>query len=241
MKREIARTQAPELADNTPSLRQRLRLLGRDAILDAASELFLRKGYRTTTMTAVAEGAGVGVATVFRYFKTKEGILAALSRRDIDKIMQRVRAALASPRDDPADAILQILLIVLDTHEMPSTGIRGQTRLWLLLPTGHPETDEVVTSSDRELQELILEQLKHYRRVGRIRKNLDLQAMTTAIFAVFYHYYLKIGLDRSVKIEDVRKQLASTLPLLFTSWTAEKPSAGNDTQPARSARARSRR
>lgn len=235
MKRGTNRTPTSEPTDNAPSLRQRLRLLGRDAILDAASALFLDKGYRPTTMAAVAEGAGVGVATVFRYFKTKEGILAALSRRDTDAIMQRVRAAMSPLPEEPADAILKMLLIVLDTHEMSSTKIRGQTRLWLLLPTGHPETDEVVKSSDRELQELILEQLKQYRRMGRIRKTLDLQAVTIAIFAVFYHFYLKIGLDRSIRVAEVREDLTRTLPLLFTSWDTES-STERSSKPARSAK-----
>lgn len=214
-----ARQAADSVKEVRPSLRQRLQLIGRDTILDAASSLFLGRGYRATTMAAVAEGAGVGVATVFRYFKTKEGILAALSRRDIDKINQRARAAMTPLPDDPADAVLRMLSIVLDMHDMPSTHIRGQTRLWLLVPTGHPETDQVVTSSDVELQKMILELLGHYRRAGRIAKGLDLDDMTMCIFAVFYHHYMKIGLDRSVRSDEVRKELSRRIRLLFTSWT----------------------
>jgi AcrR family transcriptional regulator len=242
MKRTPSRTQAAQPAANasSPSLRQRFRLLGRDAILDAASDLFLHEGYRATTMAAVADKAGVGVATVFRYFKTKEGILAALSRRDTSSIIERARAKVSPPPDDPVEAVRNVLFIVLDTHEMPSTKIRGQTRLWLLLPTGHPETDEVVTASDLELQELLLELLQHYRRAGRISKDLDLKDMTIAIFAVFYHHYLKIGVDRSVNIEQVRSELARRLPLLFQAWMVEAPIAPSSRGRSSTARSRGR-
>lgn len=229
MKHPSSRTQPARQIEQAgaPSLRQRLRLLGRDTILDAASELFLRDGYRATTMAAVADQAGVGVATVFRYFKSKEGILAALSRRDTQNIMERARAKVAPPPDDPLQAVLDVLLIVLDTHAMPSTQIRGQTRLWLLLPTGHPETDEVVAASDLELQALLLELLTHYRRAGRVRKDLDLEDMTIAIFAVFYHHYLQIGVDRSADVAQIRKELGRRLPLLFEAWTVETPAASS--------------
>src|SRR4051794_6057320 len=99
MKRTTARAPLAETnpSDRALSLRQRMRLLGRDAILDAACELFLHNGYRSTTMQAVADRAAVGVATVFRHFKSKEGILAALSRRDTQDILARANAAVTPP------------------------------------------------------------------------------------------------------------------------------------------------
>lgn len=220
MKRQTSQTRTAERSARTqmPPLRQRLRLLGRDTVLDSASELFLKQGYRATTMAAVATHAGVGVATVFRYFKTKEGILAALSRRDIDRIKEQSLAAMHPLPADPADAVLNLFAAVIRMHEMPSTQIRGQTRLWLLVPTGHPETDEVVTSSDRELQDMIHEMLVSYRKLGRIQKNLDLRDMTIALFAVFYHHYLKVGIDRTITISQVTAELTRRIPLLFVSW-----------------------
>lgn len=225
-KRASAAKRTAEAATTSSSLRQRLRLMGRDTILDVASELFLERGYRTTTIGTIAERAGVGVATVFRYFNSKEGILAALSRRDIDKVNARVRAAIASLPEDPAQAVLRVFSTVLQMHQMPSTHIRGQTRLWLLVTTGHPETDEVVTSSDRELQQMIRDLLAHYRKIGRISKNLDLDDLSIVLFAVFYHHYMRMGLDRSVRVEEVTADLARHIPIVFASWTT--PAIGQD-------------
>lgn len=206
-------------------LREKYRLLGEEAILDAAQHHFLQGGYRKTTMGAIARAAGVGVATVFRHFRSKEGVLAALSSRDISQTLARARAAITPPPADPAQGVLELLTAVLGMHLMPSTKIRGQTRLWLLIPTGHHETDKVVTSSDLKLQEMIHELLAHYRAAGLLRKDLDLADATINIFAVFYHHYLTIALNRNTRIESVETELRRRIPLLFEAWNLRSPPA----------------
>jgi len=208
---------------NRSSLRDRYRRLGEDSILNAAQELFVAGGYRKTTMGAIADRAGVGVATVFRRFKSKEGVLAALSRRDIERILAGAAAAIAPPPSDPARGILKLLSAVLEMHSTPSAQIHGQTRIWLLVPTGHREIDQVVTSSDSRLQAMIAGLLAHYRRAGRFRKNIDLHDAAIMIFGVFYHHYLRIALHRRVRIAEVEIDLARQIPLLFKTWTSQIP------------------
>jgi AcrR family transcriptional regulator len=52
--------------------------LARTAVLDAARELFLARGYAATTMDAVSELSAVPAATVYRLFSSKLGLLKAL-------------------------------------------------------------------------------------------------------------------------------------------------------------------
>ena len=47
----------------------------RQRILDAAYDLFCELGYRATTMTLIAERAGVAVQTVYFTFRTKDALL----------------------------------------------------------------------------------------------------------------------------------------------------------------------
>lgn len=53
----------------------------RDAILDAALDLFAVKGYHGTTVPEVADKAGVGAGTVYRYFESKEALVNALYQK----------------------------------------------------------------------------------------------------------------------------------------------------------------
>jgi len=58
------------------SLRSRKQQFVRDAIFDAAVETFATKGFDDTTVEDVARAAGVSRATFFRYFSSKDDLLA---------------------------------------------------------------------------------------------------------------------------------------------------------------------
>lgn len=58
------------------SLQSRKRQLVRDAIYDAAIELFAEKGFDDTTVEEVAEAAGISRRSFFRYFESKDDLLA---------------------------------------------------------------------------------------------------------------------------------------------------------------------
>ena len=52
--------------------------LARRAVVDAARTLFLKRGYVATTIEAISEHSDVPIATVYRLFSSKLGILKAL-------------------------------------------------------------------------------------------------------------------------------------------------------------------
>jgi AcrR family transcriptional regulator len=52
--------------------RERKRIERRKAIIDAAEELFSRKGYGETTMQEIAEQAGMAKGSLYLHFKSKE-------------------------------------------------------------------------------------------------------------------------------------------------------------------------
>jgi AcrR family transcriptional regulator len=58
------------------NLRSRKQQFVRNAIFDAAIELFAAKGFDETTVEEVAQAAGVSRASFFRYFSSKDDLLA---------------------------------------------------------------------------------------------------------------------------------------------------------------------
>ncbi len=52
-----------------------------EAILDAALELFAERGFHGTAVPLVAERAGVGTGTLYRYFESKEALVNAVYQR----------------------------------------------------------------------------------------------------------------------------------------------------------------
>jgi AcrR family transcriptional regulator len=53
----------------------------RDAILDAALELFSERTFASTPMPELARRAGVGAGTIYRYFDSKDALVNALFQR----------------------------------------------------------------------------------------------------------------------------------------------------------------
>jgi AcrR family transcriptional regulator len=53
----------------------------REAILDAALELFVERGFFGTAVPEIAERAGVGAGTIYRYFDSKEALVNAIYRQ----------------------------------------------------------------------------------------------------------------------------------------------------------------
>lgn len=68
-----------------------------ERILDAAGVELARHGVRRTTMTQVADAAGLGVATVYRRFPQKAELVRAVILREADAVTAAVIAELDRP------------------------------------------------------------------------------------------------------------------------------------------------
>jgi TetR/AcrR family transcriptional repressor of mexJK operon len=74
-------------------------LAKRRAILDAAKNLFVRNGYASTSMDAVAAEAGVSKLTVYSHFTDKETLFSAAVVARCEEQMPELFVDL--PRDMP--------------------------------------------------------------------------------------------------------------------------------------------
>ena len=89
--------------------RERLR-----RVLDAADEVLAREGAGAFSTTRVAQGAGVSIGSVYRFFPDKAAIVEALAVRywsDFEDLVAGVvETDEAQPLDDPVGAVLDVLV-----------------------------------------------------------------------------------------------------------------------------------
>lgn len=89
-----------------PSRREQRRLqhqgLSRTQLLDAAEEVFGRKGFHETTLKEVAELAEFSVGSVYSFFENKDDLFRQIFLRRGDEFMVDMRAALRDSEADPA-------------------------------------------------------------------------------------------------------------------------------------------
>lgn len=80
-----------------------------EAIMDKTAELAARDGLTSVTMSGIAEAAGIGRATLYKYFSDIGQILAAWHSRQIDnhlRALEQVREGTS----DPKGALEHVLL-----------------------------------------------------------------------------------------------------------------------------------
>ncbi len=77
--------------------RQARAIATRSAVVDAAVGLLAGEGLAGTRTAAVARAAGVSQGALFRYFPTKDALLAAATERVLDDLLVQFVAALAGP------------------------------------------------------------------------------------------------------------------------------------------------
>ncbi|MEU1510873.1 TetR family transcriptional regulator [Streptomyces sp. NPDC005811] len=90
------------------SLRERKKRRTRDALLRAAVELFVSRGYEHTTVDAIAEAVDVSPRTFFRYFAGKEEAALGLVELTVERFVQAVRERPA--HEPPMEALRQAVL-----------------------------------------------------------------------------------------------------------------------------------
>jgi AcrR family transcriptional regulator len=81
----------------------------REAIFEAALDLFGRYGYRRTSIDDIARKAGVAKGTVYLYVENKEALFRTLSQTMLDGVLASARAA-ASARTTPVAKRLTAIL-----------------------------------------------------------------------------------------------------------------------------------
>ena len=82
----------------------------RQQLSDAATQMFLERGFDAVRVTEIAAACGVSEKTVFNYFPTNESLI--LDR--LEATMASLRTGLAEPAAAPVQAALRILDRELD-------------------------------------------------------------------------------------------------------------------------------
>ena len=141
-------------------------LRSRRSILDAAHELFADGG--EASFAEISRAAGVGQATVYRHFQSREDLFAALAEEGMSRIEEKVAAA-------PIDAESFEGLLRL----MAAEQVRDQT-LIAAIRRGELDQARVERLTDRA-RAVFREPLATAQAAGRVRDELDLDDVMTVL------------------------------------------------------------
>jgi AcrR family transcriptional regulator len=140
-----------------------------NAILDAAAQVLLARGYEKATTDRIAERAGVSVGSVYEYFPNKESIFAALTLR----FNEERWAVLRQHPSDAGHSSLEQAIRSTVRARIAATRLNARLNTALNLEVPHHVTAEQSKAVFNEFLEISLAALGAYAKQLR-HGNLEL-------------------------------------------------------------------
>src|SRR5580692_41249 len=146
----------------------------RDRILDVAKEAFTRSG-ANTSLDDIAKEAGVGPGTLYRHFPTREELLEAVYRSEVEKLAAAERKF--AQEMPPIEALRAWMLLFVD--HIAAKKIIAPVLNALL---GDPK--KVFEASHAQIWDAIRALVKRAIKSGDIREDLDPIDLLRALIGV---------------------------------------------------------
>lgn len=185
-------------------------------MLDAAKQLFIKNGYSKTTMEDIADQAGFGVATLYNYFKTKEGMFAAMAHDDMSEIKAQGETVLGDMPDDPINGVLALLKTYLKVYDYISYAVMQEFIIQIKTSGPLHDISEWSLNWQRNQVKAVLDTAK---ASGRLNSALDTELMSYVLIDLFIRYNQRISSNRNDKHQF--SELRKIMNLVLESWQSK--------------------
>lgn len=174
-----------------PGLRERKKAKTRAVIQEQALRLFREQGYDATTVEQIADAAEVSPSTFFRYFPTKEDVVA------YDALDPLIIAAWRAQPDDlpPIAAMRRAMWQVfksIEPHQIQEMMDRGR------LLFGIPELRQAAVMELLKSSQMVTEELA--ARLGRSPSDLEVRVFGGAVMGGLTAAVLPLMTDPSLDL-----------------------------------------
>jgi AcrR family transcriptional regulator len=182
--------------------------VNRERILAAADDVFSRHGLEAP-VDGIADGAGVGVGTLYRHFPTKTALIDAIFERHLDEIAAAAREALTDP--DPWDGLAAFLEHVVAAQ----AGNRGFAEI----VATHLTEERLVAKARETVRPLLAELIARAQAAGSLRPDVTYEDISALLWTsgrvavatrdVAPRYWRR---NLALALDGLRAPGASTLP-----------------------------
>jgi AcrR family transcriptional regulator len=151
-------------------------LRNRERILEVAKEAFTRHG-ADTSLDDIAKQAGVGAGTLYRHFPTRDVLIEAVYRSEVEKLAAAAHGfAIAMP---PVEALRAWLLLFVDY-------IAAKHIIAPALNSVAGGPSRLYEGSRSLVQGAIEELVKRAKKSGDVRRDIDASDLLRAVIGVSY-------------------------------------------------------
>jgi AcrR family transcriptional regulator len=178
----------------------------RRQILDAARRAFVRNGFHATSMQDVLREADLSAGAVYRYFKGKDEIIAAIGFSNVAAFTQAVQDVLGAGETPPLDEALGLLLTALERLEQEQDHARISLQAWteaLRSPALAARVDEGWTQLTTSLAGLV----EAYQERGEIDRDVPADHVARVLVALLHGFVVRLAVAGDGDVEAFRSGL----------------------------------
>ncbi|MFY9270476.1 MAG: helix-turn-helix domain-containing protein [Candidatus Manganitrophaceae bacterium] len=182
-------------------------------ILEAAAEIFKAKGFHAARTEEICATAGLSAGTVFRYFRSKEEIIAAIAEMEIEGHREEIkqlatREGLTWMARLDAQSLAELLA--------PSQFDLGADS-WLELCRNPKHRDRMI-EHDCNLRKSLATALRNGQKAGWVRPDLNVSGAANVIMALFSGLMFDRQTNPKIDLAATAEAVAS----LFRSYILKK-------------------
>jgi len=158
----------------------------RSAIIEAAEEVFLERGFGAATLSVIAKRAGVTKSLVHHHFESKANLWAEVKQR---RFRHYAEVQMAMIRDAPEDQGAQVLR---DSFEFYFRFLQQNPELvkimaWVFLE--QEANEDVCLKIDDELMDAGAERIKRGQERGFLRADVDPRFLLFTFLGICQHWF----------------------------------------------------
>lgn len=184
--------------------------LRRQQILDAAAECFRKSGFHAASMAEIAKSFGMSAGHIYNYFESKEAIIEAMVKRDMDQALERI-ARVQGEKD-----ILKAMLGTVDEGVQRRIK-RSELDMEILAEAArNPKVASTVQHTDAVIRDKVSHLIQGIKPAatpeGRPAHNkAELAAKATLLMALFDGLQIRAIRDPDMDADEIGKLLKTVI------------------------------
>ncbi|MBW0269692.1 transcriptional regulator [Nocardia sp. MH4] len=184
----------------------------RQQILDAAQLCFAKRGFHETSMQDVFAEAGLSAGAVYRYFTSKNEIIAALVLQTMVPLRSRLAEIIRAETPPVPAEVVRLLTTEVIKHSGADGPLRLAPQAWALALV-QPEAGLPVREGIATMRDLWREYVVRMRELGWIPADADVDALAKTIIGIMPGFILQHLLLGDVDPEEMARGVEVLLPI----------------------------
>jgi AcrR family transcriptional regulator len=192
-------------------------------ILEVAEKLFANKGFDGTSIRDIAAEAGVNVAMISYYFKSKENLMQSIFEKSMGSFRVRVESLL---KDDSLNSFQKMEILIDEKIE----GIMARQRFYKIMiceqvTNKNPIIIEFVNEMKKKNAEAVNKLIREGQKKGEYKKGVDVILLLSTLFGTISQtlinkeQYREINRLQSLSEDEfeagLKKQMGTYIKIIF--------------------------